>query len=298
MIRLRRIIRDLFGFSRAQVNAFMVLLPLMFVVLFSNPLYRWIKPDPPVFSSRDRAMLDSLVDVLEYDTAVGAIKEQQARHFFRFDPNRVGVKELDSLGFSASLSVRIVNYRKKGGTFRVKNDLLKIYGVDTAFYRSLYSYIQLPEKIERKEIEYARSEIVHSKKAAPFDLNLADTSQLKKINGIGEKRALRIVRYREALGGFIEAGQLKEVYGLDSVVVDRLVKSSFIDVKFPLRRMNINKMSGKELSAHPYISESVAKAIVSYRFQHGDFRQVDDLRNIPMLDATTIRKITPYLEFD
>jgi len=295
MIPLRRIIRDLFGFSRAQVNAFVIFLPLMILILFSHPVYHWLKTPDPMYSEHDRIVLDSLVALLTYDSIVPV--HTPPRHYFLFGPNRMSVRDMDSLGFSANLSARITRYREKGGRFRVKNDLLKIYGVDTSFYRSLYSYIQLPEKMERR---YTTASVIVEKvdkKIERFDLNQADTSQLKKIKGIGEKLSLRILHYRESLGGFSNMDQLNEVYGLDSTVVDRLIKSSFIDENFLLRRMNINKMMDKDLSAHPYISKSVAKAIVSYRFQHGDFRQVDDLRNIPVLDAKTIEKITPYLDF-
>jgi competence protein ComEA len=295
MIPFRRIIRDLFGFSRAQVNAFVIFLPLMIIILFSHPVYRWLKSSEPLYSESDRNLLDSLVASLEYDSIVP--DNTRTRHYFLFNPNQVSEREMDSLGFPANLSARIARYREKGGRFRVKNDLLKIYGVDTTFYRSLYSYIQLPEKIERNYIASNVTEKKTAKKFEQFDLNLADTAQLKKIKGIGEKLSLRILHYRESLGGFTSMSQLNEVYGLDSTVVGRVIKSSFITENYALRRMNINKVMEKDLSAHPYISKSVAKAIVSYRFQHGEFTQVEELRNIPLLDATTIQKITPYLEF-
>lgn len=248
-----------------------------------------------MYAERDRLLLDSLVATLEYDSVIPV--QVRTRHYFLFDPNQVTVREMDSLGFPANLSVRIARYREKGGRFRVKNDLLKIYGVDTTFYRSLYSYIRLPEKIERHDVAGNIPEKRITKKTERFDLNLADTSQLKKIKGIGEKLSLRILHYRESLGGFTNMNQLNEVYGLDSAVVNRLIKSSFIEENSSPRRMDINKVAEKDLSAHPYISKSAAKAIVSYRFQHGEFTQVSELRNIPLLDETTIQKITPYLEF-
>jgi competence protein ComEA len=299
MIPFRRIIRDLFGFSRAQINAFLILLPIMAIALFSQPLYHWLYSGTHDMLQDQHAKLDSLVALLEMDSIPEHLKKETgARTFFYFDPNQITRREMDSLGFPRNLSTRIAHYREKGGKFRVKHDLLKIYGVDTAFYQSLYSYINLPEKIEEKRKAPMNVAVAAAIKEFRIDLNLADTTQLKKIKGIGEKLSLRILRYREALGGFADAEQLLEVYGLDSAVVERLVKSSFIDEKYQLRGMNINKGNEKDLAAHPYISVSAAKAIVSYRFQHGDFKQVEDLRKIPMLDAKTIQKITPYLSFN
>jgi competence ComEA-like helix-hairpin-helix protein len=59
--------------------------------------------------------------------------------------------------------------------------------------------------------------------------------------------------------------------------------------------ININTADETLLSSHPYFSKKIARAIVSYRFQHGNFKSVDDLGKINLLDAKTIDKIYPYL---
>jgi hypothetical protein len=68
------------------------------------------------------------------------------------------------LGFSPSLARRIVNYRTKGGVFKIKSDLLKMYGADTLLYRKLYLFIDLPLVVEKKTREYPR----HSLQNAQF----------------------------------------------------------------------------------------------------------------------------------
>ena len=128
-----------------------------------------------------------------------------------------------------------------------------------------------------------------------FDLNNADTSQLKKIYGIGDKLSMRILKYRDVLGGFVDMDQLKEVYGLDSLVIDRLIENSTIQNEFQPKKININTASEKQLSTHPYLNK-VAKAIISYRFQHGDFKAVEDIRNVSSLDEKSVQRIIPYLK--
>ena len=88
-------------------------------------------------------------------------------------------------------------------------------------------------------------------KKAPekFDLNNADTSQLKKIYGIGDKLSMRILKYRDVLGGFVGMDQLKEVYGLDSLVINRLIENSTIQNEFQPKKININTASEKQLSS-------------------------------------------------
>ena len=118
---------------------------------------------------------------------------------------------------------------------------------------------------------------------------------MKRIYGIGEKLSVRIIRYRDALGGFVSMDQVHEIYALDSAVVHRLAIGSFIDSGFRPRKLNLNTAGEPELAAHPYLRKTVARSIVAYRFQHGEFKSLDDLRNIHTLESETIKKIVPYL---
>jgi competence protein ComEA len=85
---------------------------------------------------------------------------------------------------------------------------------------------------------------------------------------------------------------------LDSAVVNRLATASFIASTFHPRKLNINTVDERELAAHPYFRKAVARSIVTYRFQHGEFKSLDDLSNIHALDPETIRKIVPYLTLE
>lgn len=300
MIRIKRWVRNFFGFSRSQTNAFLILLPLMVIIIFSEPAWRWwVTNRTPDYSS-DRQKLDSLIALWDVNDSVpkGSNEKEIKPVFFSFNPNKASTDDLLALGFSKSVSSRMVRYREKAGVFKVKSDILKIYGVDSSHYAQLYAFINLPEKHETKPVFESTFKPSTKKSAEKFNLNLADTAQLKRIYGIGEKLSLRIIKYRDALGGFIEVNQLSEVYGLDTAVVNRLTKQSFIDSGFSPSQININTISENELAIHPYISNKEAKAIVAYRFQHGEFRALEDIGNILGVDAETIRKIEPYLKFN
>ncbi|MDO4217967.1 MAG: helix-hairpin-helix domain-containing protein [Bacteroidales bacterium] len=135
-----------------------------------------------------------------------------------------------------------------------------------------------------------------SKKKLTFDLNKADTLDLEQLYGIGPTLARRIVRYRERLGGFYSIEQLKEVYGLDVQLVERL-SSQLTLSDTPLRTLNPNTATLNELKQHPYLDYYQAKAIVTFRQQGGKFHSSSDLLKIGLLDEATIRKIEPYLSF-
>ena len=290
-------IRGFFGFSRRETNAFLILLPLMFVLIFSEPIYRYwfVRQDRDY--SKEKIRLDSLMATWKWETENdSSAKETQfaPKALFVFNPNLSTKEELKSLGFKEFLASRIVNYRTKGGKFVVKHDLMKIYGMDSMLYQKLIPFISLPD-VNAKEKPLGKIENKEKTVFVAFDLNKADTSELIRIYGIGPKLSVRIVTYREKLGGFISASQLTEVYGLDSAVVKELVSKSFIEEGFQPRQININAATEKELGTHPYIKYKLAKAIVAYRMQHGLFRSVDDLKKIALINEKTFEEIRPYI---
>ena len=221
-----------------------------------------------------------------------SVDEEIVVTLFDFNPNEVTKDELIGLGFSERLANRLINYRSKGGEFRIKSDLKKLYGMDSIFYKGLFPFIQLPERITYHE---KTTPFNTEKKAIVFNLNEADTTQLQRIFGIGSVLAKRIIKYRERLGGFVSNDQLKEVYGLDSAVVGKIVKASFLTEDFIPRKININTADEAVLSAHPYSSRKIASAIVTYRFQHGNYQSVNDLRKIEIIDKRVVDKIYLYL---
>ena len=287
--------------SHSQANGFIILVPLLGIIVLSGPMWHWYISTKSEDRTRDLAMLDSLVALWESPNLVGAIDPPDSvTAAFRFDPNHATLQELQALGFHPALATRIDRYRQKGGRFFAKRDLLKIYGIDSSLYNRLYAFIDLPEtsQVERtrnKKKSFERKNIPANNGLSKFDINKADTLQLMRVEGIGTKRSQRIVNYRNALGGFISMDQIQEVFGLDSVVVHKLLDATFIAEDFEQVTMNINTSDEKRLAAHPYLSNAAARSIVAYRFQHGDFKTIGDLRNIHVLDEKTIQKIAPYL---
>jgi competence protein ComEA len=296
MNRLKALIRSLFAFSRGETNGFLILLPLMVILLFSEPIYRaWFVRQPQDFS-KESILLDSLVATWKWEknsSNEGIILSSQ---LFSFDPNQSTEDDFIDLGFSSALASRIINYRNKGGKFKIKTDLLKIYGFDSALYKNISSFINLPDNITTISRSSAGALIKESDIAiAKSDLNTADTSQLIKVYGIGKKLSERIVKYRNRLGGFVSMDQLKEVYGLDSIAIKNVAEKFVIERNHQPVLININIASEKEIGSHPYLSFKLAKAITAYRFQHGHFAKLDDLARVKLVSENDLEKIKPYL---
>lgn len=298
MNRIRSWVRAFFGFSRNETNAFLVLLPLMFLIVFIVPAYKAYFTKQTKDYTKEKRQLDSLIATWKQPLKKDSLKNVPFR-LFAFNPNTSSKEELMSLGFSLFLASRVENYRTKGGKFIIKSDLLKLYGMDTSLYSTLYNWIELPVEKPLKKFE-EKKEFATNKKLAKekFDLNLADSTQFISVYGIGSKLSTRIIKYRDRLGGFISTDQLTEVYGLDSVVINELIRKTFIAENFKPVALELNEATEKELSTHPYIRYAIAKAITAYRFQHGNFKSLEDLTRIVIIDKPTFEKIKPYLSLN
>ena len=298
MKSLRRWIRDLFGFSANEINGFLILLPLATVLMLSEPAYRWwLVSQERTYSVSDQA-LDSAI--LTWKTRSDTVLKE--RRLFPFDPNTATEEQMVALGFDNHSTKRIAAYRQKGGVFRTKSDLQKIYDLDSTLYKQLYPYIALPvhykatsaNRLRHKKAALSENEAVEQQ----FNINTADTLLFKTVYGIGSRLAGRIVKFRSGLGGFVRLTQLYEVYGLDSAVVERLLRVSFISADFQPEKLNINKATEDELSHHPYIRRHLARQIVRYRFQHGDFHDANDIKKLWGLEDYELERLLPYLKLN
>ncbi|QCR24735.1 helix-hairpin-helix domain-containing protein [Pontibacter sp. SGAir0037] len=312
MKKVRLWIRRYFGFSQREVNGFLGLIIIMVLLMAAPFLFKaFQQPDSFQQNEADRQLLDSLVAQLEAKQPATGQRQYvlQKRELRPFNPNELTVEQWQELGLPKYMAQRIINYRNKVSDFTYKAELGKIYGLPDSVFQQLYPFITLPEtrpgrseprqslaaatpSPDRPESRYAKREKFV---LAPFNINTADTTQLKQIRGIGSKLSARIVKYRDGLGGFHTLAQLQEVYGLQPEVVDSLQKYTFVPDVYAPKQFSVNSATADELKAHPYITSNVARAIVAYREQHGAYKKVEDVRQVKLVTAEVFEKLKPYL---
>lgn len=235
-------------------------------------------------------------DILNFQKA-----DKKAFRPFAFNPNHMQTADWERMGFSAKEAALIEKYKAKlPEGFQYKEQLSKVFCISEERYTLMEPFIQLPDKesffavkYPKKPIESAKQEYA-SKVYEPIELNGADTLELTKIKGIGPYFARNIYRYREKLGGFYRKEQLLEVYRFSDSLYQIVAPQIVIDTT-QIKRMNINHLEEKELYAHPYFRNGIARAIVNYRKQHGPYRRIEDLNKLHALDQEKINKIKPYI---
>ena len=224
---------------------------------------------------------------------------------FYFDPNDLPVSMWKKLGLSDRQVQVIKNYEAKGGRFYRKEDVQKLYSISDEFYQRIEPYIQIqrsaavPDAVQA-DLEVSRpTESERSNRAVPvlIDINRADTAEWQRLRGIGPAFSNRIVRFRDALGGFHAVEQLQEVYGLSEELYQQIAPYLISD-NYAVNKIKVNTANKELLMSHPYISPKQADAIVKYRDQHGPYDSLEEMRKIIVLDDGFLRKIEAYLDFE
>jgi DNA uptake protein ComE-like DNA-binding protein len=134
------------------------------------------------------------------------------------------------------------------------------------------------------------------KPGVTIELNSADSAQLTTVRGIGASFAIRIIRYRNRIGGFYNKEQLKEVYELDSTKYAEIKDQLIVDPS-AIIKVNINTISFASLRQSPYLSYKQASAIIEYRTQHGNYNSIEDVSNVAIITPDVLHKIEPYIKY-
>lgn len=255
--------------------------------------------------------------------------DQRPLHLSPFDPNTADSTQLLTLGLSTWQVRSIYRYRAKGGVYRTPNDLARLYGMTKKQFETLRPYIRIADDY-RPAADFYKSDYHYGERQARYTqgenkltaqseaqrrdtadkqtaynyphkikpgqhiaINTADTTELQRIPGIGRYYAQKIVRYRDRLGGFVSKRQLEEELG--DVPPDTYAYMEIDAAK--VKRLNINKLTLKQLSRHPYINFYQAKAICDYRRTHGPIKSLQELHLLDDFPPAAIERLLPYVEY-
>jgi DNA uptake protein ComE-like DNA-binding protein len=220
---------------------------------------------------------------------------------FYFDPNTASENDWLRLGIKKKTAQTIQKYIAKGGKFYKPRDIQKIYGLSQKDAEELMPYVSIAAI--KKDFPASQGQPVNlpaypkKKSFLPVDVNVADTAAFIDLPGIGSKLSNRIVSFREKLGGFYSIDQISEIYNLPDSTFQKIRPYLVLNSK-AIKKININLATLDQLKAHPYIKYAVANSIVTYRQQHGNYTDINDLKKLMLVSDDLYNKLLPYLSVE
>ncbi len=272
--------RGLFEVTTNELKGYYVLFLVVLFSLLVPVIVKMTLEKNAVPEEKDLAVLDSLVRILDEHT----VNTGQA---YMIDPNKMSLDSLTGAGIREDIALRIVHYRQRGGQFRYREDLKRIYGLDEMMYKDLEARLALPDSMTYTE---------HLRKRR-VDINRANVSDLMRLAGLDGKIAGRVIKYGRSLGGYVSEEQFDEIYGVPVEKLRLLKRFFYVSKNFVPVKIKVNRAGWRDLAKHPYIPEKLAGSIIRYREINGPIADMNELSAFSMVDEQREKRLSPYLEF-
>jgi DNA uptake protein ComE-like DNA-binding protein len=242
---------------------------------------------------------------LSLQSQIDSLKKQKKDYvpkIYPFNPNFITDYKGYKLGMSVPEIDRLLAFRKQNKYVNSPEEFQAVTKVSDSLLNTISPYFKFPDWVKNKKQfkeykNYSHSAFAKKEKVVIIDINKATQEDLIKIYGIGEAISLRILKFKESLGGFVSMEQMNDVWGLSPEVIENL-NSHFKVMAVPnVKKIDINNASIKELSQFPYFNYQLARQIVTFRSMNGDFKNSDDLTKIKGLSIDKAKIIALYLAF-
>jgi competence ComEA-like helix-hairpin-helix protein len=296
----------LFYFTKREKNGIVLVLLFNLLIYFIPDGYDYLFPredkiDYKKLEELKRLKLITDTGSDEEDSVVYIHQTESIKtssHYQNFDPNTISEKEWADLGIKSKTIATIKKYISKGGRFYKPEDLKKIWGLSTQKCDELMPYVKIESGVSLQQnksttpIFPERNYSVN--KTRIVEINSADSIIIESLPGIGPTLTKRVIAYRNKMGGFYTIEQLKEVWGLQDSVYQKIKDKIIVNAKI-IQKININQANFEQLKIHPYIGYKLANAIINFRNQHGTFKSLEDIQKINLINDEIYNKISHYL---
>jgi DNA uptake protein ComE-like DNA-binding protein len=289
-------IKSYFKFSRGQRSGIFLLFA---IIIFLQLVYFFVD-----FSSLSNDSPEK-EKWLSLQSQIDSLKQQKSDYvpkIYPFNPNFITDYKGYKLGMSVPEIDRLLAFRKKNKYVNSPKEFQAVTKVSDSLLNAISPYFKFPDWVNNKKEfaaykKYPNTAFAKKEKMVIIDINQASQEDLIKIYGIGEAISLRILKFKESLGGFVSMEQMKDIWGLSPEVIENL-NIHFKVLALPnLKKIDINNASIKELSQFPYFKYPISKNIVIYRSMNGDIKNIADLTKIKGLSIDKANIIALYLDF-
>ena len=303
-------IKPFFSLNKSEQRGIIVLVIIILLIGVANLLLPYFvrsktesnlvkyRAEIDSFTSRQETIIDSVnIEFLQNSGDIDMAIARQKIKPFAFNPNKLPVEAWKKMGFTDQQIRTIKNYEAKGGKFKRKEDVKKMYSISDVEYEIIEPYIKIPSlyKSERGKIVKKKS-IERRINYKNIEINSASYSELEASLGLSPWLAKRVISYKDVLGGYVNKKQLKEVYGFNDSIYNLTENYIGVDLNL-INKIDINNVDFKHLLRHPYFDYNTTKLIINTRDKIGSFSSEEQLNLIDGIDDTTINHASYYLIF-
>ena len=267
-----------FILSKPQRGAVLILL----VLLIAVQMYRLLVNSPEL-SPVDLSQAQS------YQTQLDSlrIKENaQTPIVYQYNPNYLTDYRAYTLGLPPEAFDKLLRYRQTNSYVNTPKQFQEVTKLSDSLMEKLLPQLKFLKPLYKSK---TKNRIVLKK-----DINKASASDFQEVSGIGAVLSERIVKYRSYLSGFSVLEQCYEVYGLDSLVVQRLWERFEIQSLPEIERLDLTTVSLQELEQIPYLNRADARKIIAHRTKNKGISTVT-LSELFVNSPNKLQRIKLYL---
>lgn len=285
-----------FGLKTYQRNGIFLLILLILILLGGMITVRSFSSSEVNLDAAQQKKLEGFRKQID---SLKAEKETKTFQIYPFNPNFITDYKGYTLGMTPEQIDRLLAFRKQDQWIDSAEDFQRVTLVSDSLLNMLAPHFKFPDWVNKRNIQAK-----HSKKSnalasrKKLDLNTVTSEELMHINGIGEVLSKRITRYRSKLNGFVSDVQLKDIYGLDYEVENRIFAQYTVKNPPEIKKLDINKASIIALSEVVYLNYELAREIVDYRALHEGIKSFEELAKIKGFPSYKIDRLKLYLKIN
>ena len=289
-----------FMFTKGQQSGIFLLILIVVGLLcayfFVVPMTIGISSDEFEFDNQEIAKFQKEIDSLKLVEI-----ENSRPKIYPFNPNFITEYKGYTLGMSNQEIDRLLQFRKQDKWINSAKQFQQVTKISDSLFNAISPLFKFPEWVTNPKPKQSFSYQNNYQKisAQKLDLNKATATQLRRVNGIGEKLSERIIRYRNKfVGGFISDVQLQDVYGLTPEVIERITNEFTVKTPRVIQKINLNTATSDELVTIQHIDYDLAYNIVEQRTLRDGFKSFEELTKVKDFPIHKLEIIKLYLSLN
>lgn len=291
-----KIFKSHFWYTKNQRNGILLLL---IIIIFLQLILH--------FKNFDSQQLVDLSQpkITSYNKQLDSLKKKSSKKkkfkIYPFNPNYISDYKGYQLGMNVDEIDRLLAHREQRLYVNSAKEFQTITKISDSLLQKISPFFKFPEWVQKKnnnknnQQRYIPNSRINVSEITTVDINKATLKDFTAIEGVDEYISERIIKYRSKLQGFSFKEQLFEVWGLDELMVNKILSTFSIKNKPIIKKVNINTASFKEVLSNPYIDYELCIQIFDYKDEVAELQSISEIKNIEGFPIKKYNRIVLYL---